>query len=233
MIEAVIFDFDGVIADSEELHFRAFNAVLAAYGIRLDKKVYWNKYLGFTDKDAYEHINIDYELGFDEKKIDAMIDEKAVVFDDLVDKEGVIINGVFDFLKTLEEEGADTAVCSGAILSDIESVFRATLKRTGLDIAKYFRTIVTADDVTKGKPSPEGYLLTLKKLNKITGKHLIPQQIIAVEDSHWGIEAAKNAGFKVLAVTNSYDKSELEAVADIVVDTLKGLSLRELRKNLD
>ena len=223
MIKAVIFDFDGVIADSEMIHFRAFNAALEKYGILLDLKKYWSEYLGFTDKEAYQQIKKDNNLDWDNEKIEWLIDEKAVFFDEIVAKEGVIIDGVMDFIAALKDYGMTMAICSGATGADIESVFRATQKRAGINMREFFEVVITADDVKNGKPSPEGYTLTLKKLNTITNTDIKPSEVIVIEDSHWGIEAGKAAGMIVAAVTNSYKKEELTGEADIVVDNLREL----------
>ncbi|MFI4911443.1 MAG: HAD family hydrolase [Sedimentisphaeraceae bacterium JB056] len=232
MIKAVIFDFDGVIADSEELHFRAFNQTLASYGVLVDQKVYWQKYLGFTDREAYEQMSIDHGLNFTDSKIEWLIDEKAVVFDQLVHSDGVIIDGVLDFLKHLKDSNIPMAICSGATLSDIESVFESTKKRLGIDLAKHFEVIVTADEVKNGKPDPEGYLITVEKLREILGVELEASDCVVIEDSHWGIEAAKAAEMKVIGVTNSYPAAELENAADIVVDNLRSLSINDIGKKL-
>ncbi len=225
MIRAFIFDFDGVIADSEQLHFRAFNTVLNQYGVIIEQSDYWQKYLGFTDKEAYQRISEDYGLGFDAQKIDWLIDEKAVVFDALVEAEGVLIEGVLEFIRHLDAAGMPMAICSGAIISDIEGVFRAVQRRIGINLAKYFHTIVTAENVEKGKPYPEGYLLTMERLNSLFDEPLQPSECVVLEDSHWGVEAGKAAGMKVIAVANSYSEQELAAGADMVVAGLKGLTL--------
>lgn len=232
MIKAVIFDFDGVIADTETIHFRAFNKVLEPYGVLIEEDVYWDKYLGYTDKEAYENINIDYDLGFNDEKISWMIDEKAVVFDEFVRADGAIIQGVTEFIMMLKKQLIPMAICSGAISNDIESVFDSTKKRTGVDMKEFFKVVISADDVVNGKPHPEGYILTLDRLNELTNLSLKPEQCLVIEDSYWGIKAAKQAQMKVLAVANSYPKDELEKVADIAVETLKELKLEHINQKL-
>jgi beta-phosphoglucomutase len=232
MIKTVIFDFDGVIADSEEIHFRSFNQTLAPMGVIIDQKVYWQKYLGFTDKEAYEHMSEDLGLNLTDEKIDWLIDEKAVVFDEIVHSDGVLIDGVLQFFKHLRENSIPTAICSGATLSDIESVFEATRKRLGIDLSQNFKTVVTADDVKDGKPSPQGYLLTLEKLNEICPNAITPADCVVIEDSHWGIEAARAAKMKVIAVTNSYPEAELTPAADMVVETLKDLTIKQIENKI-
>lgn len=229
MVKVVIFDFDGVIADSEEIHYRSFNVVLEAYGVMLDQKVYWEKYLGYTDKEAYDNINIDHNLNFSDEKIDWLIDEKSVVFDEMVRRNGIIFDGVIGFFKMLNDNDVPMAICSGAIRSDIDGIFDSTEKRIGINLAENFKTIVTADDVKEGKPDPEGYLLTLGRLQEMLDGEITADECLVVEDSHWGIEAAKAAGMKVLAVTNSYSGSELTTASDMVVESLKDLTIQQIR----
>jgi beta-phosphoglucomutase-like phosphatase (HAD superfamily) len=122
------------------------------------------------------------------------------------------------------------AICSGATLSDIDSVFSSTQKRIGVDLKKHFEAIITADDVSTGKPDPEGYLLTLEKLREVCGEELEACDCVVIEDSHWGIEAGQAAGMKVIAVANSYSSAELEPAADMVVETLKALTVKEIQE---
>ena len=94
----------------------------------------------------------------------------------------------------------------------------------------------SAEQVKKGKPDPEGPLLTLQKLNRIVSpaeagiqNPILPDQCIVIEDSHWGLEAAKAAGMHTIAVTNSYDADQL-AMAEKIVTQLSELSIDDLQK---
>jgi beta-phosphoglucomutase len=228
MLRAVIFDFDGVITDSEILHLRAFNKVLAQFGCEIKKKDYYTKYLGYTDFDCYRHLIKDGSLKIDKSKISELVEQKDKVFKKLAQTEGRTIDGVREFLGMLEKNHVPMAICSGALLSEIELI---------LDEAKlrpYFQTIVSAEHVKKGKPHPEGFLRALKRLNRIipvqegVTKPITAKQCIVIEDSHWGLQAAKAAGMHSIAVTNSYDAGQL-TMAEKIVDTLKDLSLEDLR----
>ncbi len=96
-------------------------------------------------------------------------------------------------------------------------------------LRNYFDVIVSAEQVKRGKPHPDGFLLTLKKLNNKTKEPILPQQCIVIEDSHWGLEAAQAAKMHTIAVTNSYDADEL-ATAEIVVANLNELSIADLQQ---
>ena len=224
MLKAVIFDFDGVICDSEALHYRALNTVFNRCGVDIPKAVHWDKYLGFTDLENIEAVNADYCMGLDAVGVQRLIAEKKEVFDHLAAAESLLIDGVEPFVQMLMEHGLRRAICSGALRSDIDLM----LNGSGLDGA--FEVIVTADDVAKGKPSPEGYLLALSKLN-LSGQDTIkPAECVVIEDSHWGLEAAKAAGMHPIAVTNTYSRAELENKAEYVSDNLGTVTIEVLRQ---
>lgn len=224
MLKAVIFDFDGVICDSELLHYKALNAVFNRYGVDVPKAVHWDKYLGYTDRENIEAVNADYRMGLDDAGMQRLMAEKKDVFDEMARTESLIIEGVAPFVRMLVEHDIDRAICSGALRSDIDLM----LDDSGL--AEAFKIIVTADNVTKGKPDPEGYLLALDKLRAATGKDIAPADCAVIEDSHWGLEAATAAGMHPIAVTNTYSRAELLQKAELVVDRLDTISADTLRK---
>lgn len=224
MLQAVIFDFDGVIADSEALHYKALNEVFNRYGVDVPKEVHWEKYLGYSDRENIEAVSVDYDMGMDDAKIQGLIDEKKVVFDELIASGSIIIDGVETFIQRLIKADIRRAICSGALRSDID------LMLAGTDFKNAFEAVVTADDVTHGKPDPEGYLLALNKLNQNGGSVIEPNQCIVIEDSHWGLEAAAAAGMRPIAVTNTYAASELARDGRKVVDRLDALTIEDLRR---
>jgi len=222
MLKAVIFDFDGVIADSEALHYEALNAVFNRYGVDVPKDVHWDKYLGYSDHENIEAVNVDYGMGWDDAKVQVLIDEKKIVFDELIVSGSIIIDGVAVFIQRLIDAGIRRAICSGALRSDID------LMLAGTDFKDAFEMIVSADDVTCGKPNPEGYLLALNKLNQNGPAPIKANQCVVIEDSHWGLEAATAAGMHPVAVTNTYSRSELEQQGRKVVDRLDELTVGNL-----
>lgn len=226
MLRAVILDFDGVVADSEPLHFKAFNKVLDGYGVQLSEQDYYSKYLGFTDSDCFDALDSDLNLNLNEQIIDKLIQRKGEVFEQLVITENSIIPGVEDFLKMLKQNNIRIAICSGASLSDIE------LMLEGSNLRICFEVIVAADHIRKGKPDPEGFLLTLAKLNKTEITPIAVNECVIVEDSHWGLEAAKAAGMRTLAVTNTYPSEELQS-ADKITESLAEVTLEDLKNLCD
>lgn len=222
MLQAVIFDFDGVIADSEGLHYQALNTVFKRYGVDVPKSVHWDKYLGYTDQENIEAVNRDYQMGLDDAKVQKLIEEKKVIFDELAAAGSIIIDGVTEFVQQLMEAGVRRAICSGALRSDIE------LMLAGTSIQDAFEVVVTADDIKHGKPDPEGYLLALEKLNQAGSSPIRAGECIVIEDSHWGIEAAVAAGMIPVAVTTTYKRDELDGKAQKIVDRLDELTIDDL-----
>ena len=222
MLRAVIFDFDGVITDTEILHLRTFNEVLARYGIEIGVRDYYKEYLGSTDFDCFKVISDKHELGLDSEGIEKLVREKNEVFEELAKTEGKIIEGVRGFLETVKENDVAMAICSGSLLTEIELI----LGEAGLRV--FFDAIVSAEQVKKFKPHPEGFLLALRKLNAEAASPIAAGECIVIEDSHWGLEAAKAAGMHTIAVTNSYDAEQL-ASAEKIVAKLDELSIKDLQ----
>jgi len=216
MFKAVIFDFDGVITDSEVLHFRAFNAVLKQYAVELTTQEYYKSYLGFSDVDCFKFLIHQGRLKIEENEIPAMVERKTVIFESLAKNEGQLIEGVRDFLAVLAANDIPMGICSGALLPEIEM----TLEDAGL--RGHFQTIVSAEHVRNGKPHPEGMLLALKKLNENRSEKIQPSQCV------WGLQAAKAAGMHTVGVTNSYGADQLDA--ERIVANLAELSLEDLQK---
>ena len=223
MLRAVIFDFDGVITDSEILHFRAFNAVLTQYGFQLTKPEYYKKYLGMSDADCFRALIAEGRLPIQEHQIKVLGQQKTRIFEQLAKTEGKIIEGVREFLDTLSAAKVPLAICSGALRAEIELI----LAEAGL--RNYFDVIVSAEEVTRGKPDPEGFLLALEKLNDVWPEPITAERCIVVEDSHWGLKAARAAGMRTIAVTNTYDAAQLKQ-ADKVVARLDELTMNDLRQ---
>ncbi|MBN2457262.1 MAG: HAD family phosphatase [Sedimentisphaerales bacterium] len=221
MLGAVIFDFDGVIADSESLHLRSFNMVLAQYGIEIKPKDYYRDFLGLTDLDCFKLL-VSKRLGLAEKQVSELVAQKEKTFARLLRDGGCVIEGVRDFLNILGQNRIPMAVCSGALLAEIELL----LEQSGL--RDFFEQIVSAEQVKKGKPNPECFLVTLEKLNRNRSNPIVNEQCIVIEDSHWGLEAAQAARMHTIAVTNSYDAEEL-TMAEKTVSRLDELTIQQLQ----
>ena len=224
MLKAVIFDFDGVIADSELLHYKAINQIIARFGVDIPREKYWEHYLGYTDIDCFTAISDHYELDLGDKVLWGLVDEKFTAFEELIYNGTTIIAGVTDFIKMLVDNKIPVAICSGAVAADIDLMLQ------GSELKKVFDIIVSADDIEKGKPDPEGFTKALQILNRSRQEPIVPNQCLVIEDSHWGLQAARAAGMKSIAVTNTYPKEKLQDHADYVTDKLDSLTIEDVQK---
>jgi beta-phosphoglucomutase len=223
MLHAVIFDFDGVLADSEPLHYEAFRRVLAGEGIELDRGDYYEKYLGFDDAGAFRAVLGDQRQPADDDRIEALVQAKLEVFPQVLDGRNVLFPGAADCVARLAAH-VPLAIASGALSHDIELI----LGGTGL-LAR-FPVIVGADHTERSKPDPEPYARALALLQS---RGLMPAgreaaaRTVAIEDSRWGLQSARGAGLKTIAVSTSYPPDALTD-ADLVVDGLADVSIDRL-----
>jgi beta-phosphoglucomutase len=226
MLQAVIFDFDGVIADSEPLHLRAYQAVLQPEGIELDKKDYFERYLGYDDAELFQTLAKDRGITVDAVMIDRWIASKSRIVGKMLSDQSVLFPGAAACIRMFAAR-LPLAIASGAIEPEIVMV----LEHAGLKPC--FGAIASASDGVRGKPAPDLYLLAIAKLrerlNGQTSESFVPSSCVAIEDSHWGIEAARRAGLRCVAVTHTYPASELGA-ADLVIDRLSDLAVSDVEK---
>jgi len=223
MLKAVVFDFDGIIVDSEPLHCRAFQKLLEPLGAGFTWDEYVEKYMGFDDRDAFREAFRSHGLALDDEQLSRLIAAKATMFQEVAAEGVSSYSGAVDLIRQLSGK-TPLALCSGALLSDIEPVLGM------LSIPDAFDCIVTADDVSASKPDPASYLLVIQKLQQLfPSQQILPALSVAIEDTPAGISSAKGAGFKVLSVTNSYPAAELHT-ADRVVDSLSAITLEDLQQ---
>jgi beta-phosphoglucomutase family hydrolase len=222
MLKAVIFDFDGVLVDSEMLHYQAFDNIFRPLGVQISVREYYDRFVGMTDEELFRLLDKEKNLHLSEQQLQKLFREKATSFKRLASTQAAIIEGVPKFLKLLFDNKIPMAICSGALLEEIEMILK------GAGLRDFFDVIVSAEQVKKGKPDPEGFLLALKLLNKKTNQTIEPQNCIVIEDSHWGLEAARNAGMHPVAVTNTYEADYLRP-ADKVIANLSALTLANLK----
>ncbi len=223
MLRAIFFDFNGVLVDDEPLHFSLFQKTLEEKSILLTSRDYYQKYLGYDDRDCFTAILRDQKIPHEKKMIEALIQRKAeLYFDEAQTKDLFIANSV-SFVKKVSEKYF-LGVVSGALRQEIEG----WLERG--EIRSLFPVIVSAQDVKRGKPDPEGYLKGLDLLNRdfvSNSDVILPQECLVIEDSMWGIEAAHSAGMKCLALATSYPKESL-TIADWVVQNFGEIHLETL-----
>lgn len=220
MIRAVVFDFDGVIANSEPLHFRAFREVLAARGLTLTERDYYDRYLGYDDSGAFRAVANDQRVPMNETDVSELVARKAIVLEHLEQGASVLFAGARDAIHRMAA-ACPIAIASGARRPEILRV----LEHEGL--MPLFRFVVAAEDTPMSKPAPDPYLLAVSKLAAEAAQPLYAAECVAVEDSRWGLESARAAGLHTVAVTHSYVAEELTQ-ADLVIDHLDRLTWQAL-----
>lgn len=217
MIQAIVFDFDGIIVDSEPLHYRAFLRITEPLGVSFSYEQYMREYIGFDDRDGFRAMFAGRPDAPDADRLAELIEAKARAFEQVV-RDGVTpFPGVQRLIETASAS-LPVAICSGALRSDIDAILPAVLDERYAD---RFRAIVTADDVTRSKPDPESYALACDRLG------VNPAHALAIEDTPAGLASARAAGMRTLAVTNTCTADFL-ADADRVVDSLEQVTLDNL-----
>ena len=209
-IRAIVFDFDGVLADSEPLHLRAYQKVLGPIGITMTRHEYYANYLGYDDEGVFTKIAQGHGIRMDVRQITALIEEKTRVFDEMIGAGEML----YPAARACVERLAATfplGIASGALRHEIETILRAG------KLDRHFRFIVASGDTREGKPAPDPY----RRAAELHG--VPPSGCLAIEDSRWGIESAKSAGLWCIGITNTYPPQEL-AVADHVIATLDELT---------
>lgn len=212
--EAVIFDFDGILVDSEPMHHRAFTEVLDPLGMGFSWQEYVDIYMGFDDRDAFREAFRAKGIDLDDANLAKLVAAKSRAFLDGIRNGVAAYQGAVSMIESLHTAGRPLALCSGALRSDIDPILAQ------LGLARCFAAIVSAEEVRRSKPDPESYALAFRRLVSAFPSALTsPGNSIAVEDTPAGIRSAKGAGLRVLAVTNSYPASGL-AEADWIAGSL-------------
>ena len=216
MISALVFDFDGVLVDSEPLHLRAYQETLEPLGVSLPREEYYAKYLGYDDAGVFRLVAEARAWPIDERRITELIDQKTRVFDSLLaDGDVVMYPGAAECLAQLASVWP-IGIASGALRHEIE----ATLHSHHLET--YIRFIVASGETPAGKPAPDPYA-------KAATLHQVPPPAcLAIEDSRWGITSAKSAGLWCIGITNTYPVSEL-LDADAIITSLRELTPELIR----
>lgn len=222
-LDAVIFDFDGVLANSEPLHLRVYQILLDQEGLPFTSSEYYERYLGFDDVGVFEALARDKGLRIEHGRMDALIARKTEIFQELVRANDVLFPGAADCLRAVAAE-VPIAIASGALRHEIEQI----LDDSGLrDLVP---VIVASGDTPRSKPAPDPYARALEQLSRGAGRRLDPARTVAIEDSRWGLQSARDAGLRTLGLTTSYPAEALPeaehvlpAISHVTMDVLRAL----------
>lgn len=213
---AVIWDMDGVIADTAPYHFRAWQEVFQKRGVDFTEDDFRRKFGQRNDTIIRNTLGEDIS----QSEIDVIASDKERNFRQRVRQNIKPLPGAIKLITSLKQHGFSMALASSAPMENIQLVTR------GLGIESSFQAIVSGREVNEGKPSPQGFLLAAQKLG------VEPKNCIVIEDAVAGVTAAKRAGMRCLAVANTHPRISLTE-ADLIVDTLEEVTMDDLEELLN
>ena len=220
MIKAVIFDVDGTLAETEEVHRIAFNRAFADAGLGWDwDRALYRKLLKVTGgKERIAHfLELSGAAPFPADAIAALHKAKTAVYTGMAERGEIALRpGVADFLDVLRQRGIKLAIATTTSLPNIEALLSCAL---GAGWRELFCAVAAGDMVARKKPAPDVYDLALRLLDLSAG------DCVAVEDSRNGVLSARAAGLRVIAVRSAYCADDDVGGADAVLEDCRGLGL--------
>jgi beta-phosphoglucomutase-like phosphatase (HAD superfamily) len=211
-IRAVVFDFDGLIADTESLHFETFLRTLHEAGVMTDPASGNTRFLGRHDRACFRQAFEEAGRALSETECERLVRRKTELY-----RAGIpqvrIFAGARELIAGAKARAAIT-IASGGRRGDLERIL------TEHGLIGDFPWMVTADEVHEPKPHPEVFLKALDGLRARGLRDLEPRECLVFEDSFHGVEAARRAGMRCAAVTHSVS-AELLRAADWVIESLR------------
>jgi len=225
-VRAIIFDLDGTLADTEQLHFEAFNAVLNPHEIEISRPEYFGRLIGYDDRGCFRQVLGEHGRSASDSVVGELIAQKTAIYKTIVAQRQILFPGAAEFVRYCASR-FPLALVTGTLRVEAELI----LGKAGL--LELFADIIAAEDVEQGKPEPDGFNAALGRLGYILRPRplLAAAECLAVEDTAAGIEAARRAGMRVLAVAQTVLPSELKA-ADLVRPSIAEINLDEVLRLL-
>jgi HAD superfamily hydrolase (TIGR01509 family) len=223
LLRTIIFDFDGIIVDSEPIIMRLTQQMAAKEGWAVSEEDYYRNYLALDDRGIVEHLFISHGRAVDRARVEELVQWKSRVYGEIIAEGLPAISGAVDFVRAAAKI-YPLAIASGSARSEIEHLLGK------FHLRDCFRTILSADDCERSKPDPEVYLkaiASLQALAEFADKPLRPRECVAIEDAPGGINAAHAAGIRCIGLAHSRSQENL-AHADWVFRGFKDLDLASL-----
>jgi beta-phosphoglucomutase len=230
MIKAIFFDFNGVIINDEPIQMKSYQEVLRGHDINLTEEMYYGG-LGMDDRTFLRSILAKSGKPLTDAVLDSVIEAKTAVHRDTIKDELPLFPGVLTFLKATARH-FQLGLVSMANQTEVGYVFERA------KLGPLFSVVVTAEDTSVCKPAPDCYVCGLTKLNeKRQRERLLPllaAECLSIEDAPPGIESARAAGMRTLAVTNTVDEEALRAAgAEVVTHSLSDWTVDAVRLVFD
>lgn len=226
MLRTIIFDFDGIIVDSEPAIVQVYQRMAANEGWVLSEEEYYRDYLALDDRAAVSHLYRTHERQLSPQRRDQLIRWKAETYMETIRDGLPSLPGATEFVRQCSSL-FPLAIASGSLRDEVEYL----LGRLGL--RRYFAVLSTAEDSEDSKPHPGVYLNALAGLNRLEcflDRPVKPSECLAIEDAPAGVDAAHAAGIRCIALAHSRPLGEI-GHADWVFREFAGIRLDEIARS--
>jgi HAD superfamily hydrolase (TIGR01509 family) len=207
--QAIVFDLDGLLVDTEPLHRRVFNALLARYGVpyEISDEEFGRAFVGISQRENWDYLRARFALP---ASVEELTCEHTRLYEQVISdaRNIALMPGARELLGALHARGTRLGIASSSPRVQVETILR------GKGLVPLFHSIVTGSDVTQLKPAPEIYVRACKLLQTDASR------CVALEDSASGAQAAKAAGVRVIVVPNRYTQHQDLSHADARVENL-------------
>ncbi len=223
MLRAIIFDFDGIIVDSEPVIMKLTQEMAALEGWTITEEEYYRDYLALDDRGIVENLFASNGRPLDARRRDELIDWKGQRYEACIHHGLPTFDGAAEFITELARR-YPLAIASGSLYAEIDHLL------TKMGLRDKFSVLATADDCERSKPDPTVYLVALARLQALPlfrEQPLQAAECLAIEDAPLGVVAAQSAGLKCLAITHSRPSEELQH-ADLVTADYEGITLKSM-----
>ncbi len=224
----VIFDFDGVIANTEELHLAAYNQVLLTSAesigrvIHITPERYFSRYIVFGNYEAFRMVLQDQGIEPSVALLNQLCALKDKIMDGRLGEAPAPMLGVTEVIKYLASRDVPCGICSGARRAEITTLLKAFM------LERYFPVIIAIEDVTRSKPDPQGYSLAFDRMNALSDGNLNIAKSLVIEDTEGGAAAAHGAKLRVLGVATTSSLNSVRKWADFSFENLQHVPHRQL-----
>ena len=228
MLRTIIFDFDGIIVDSEPIIMRLTQEMAAREGFAVTEDDYYQDYLALDDRGIVEHLFASHGRPVDHARVEELVNWKSRVYGNIIEDGLPTLPGAIDFVR----QAAKTyplAIASGSARSEIEHLL------TKLGLRELFQFIASADDCKRSKPDPEVYLKAVAGMNTLPQfqqSPLLASECLAIEDAPGGIQAAHAAGIRCIGLAHSRATENL-AHADWAFGGFEGVDLKAIAREFE